>query len=51
MPARYWRLAGLTGGLACTAGPLPAQLLVRAALGARYTSTLVHDSIDRKSVV
>jgi len=43
--ARYWRLAGITGGLVCAAGDLPAQLLVRAALGARYTSTLVHDSI------
>jgi len=45
VPARYWRLAGLTGGLACTAGPLPAQLLARAAVGVRYTSRLVHDSI------
>src|SRR5205807_3640679 len=45
VPLRCWRLAGITGGLACAAGALPAQLLVRAALGARYTSTLVHDSI------
>jgi len=43
--ARYWRLAGIAGGLACAPAALPAQLLVRAALGARYTSTLVHDSI------
>src|SRR5207249_11494523 len=47
----YWRLAGITSGLACAAGALQAQLIVRAALGARHTSTLVHDSIitDRKS--
>jgi hypothetical protein len=43
--AGYWRLAGITGGLGCAAGALPAQLAVSAALGARYTSTLVHDSI------
>src|SRR5437870_10141894 len=27
--ARYWRLAGIAGGLACAPAALPAQLLVR----------------------
>jgi len=45
MIAASCRVAAIASGLLSAAGGLRAQLSLHAALGARYSSALVHDSI------